>query len=1735
MEREREYSGNEIAILGMSARLPGAVDVAALWRRLCSGEPAIRRLSDSELLHAGIPIEVVRAPGYIKAGAPLDGIDQFDAALFKLTPREAEILDPQHRCLLECAWEALEDAGYPPRGIQQSVGVFAGVGMNEYALRNLSSRQDVLESFGALQTAIMNDKDFLTTRISYALNLRGPSVAVQTACSTSLTAVHLACQSLLSGDCRMALAGGVTLKIPQLQGYFYHEGGPHSPDGTCRAFDAAASGTVASNGAGLVALKRLEDALADGDYVQAVILGSAVNNDGSEKVGFTAPSIDRQASVIRDALEMAGVDARSICYVEAHGTGTALGDPIEVAALTQAFRADTQDRHFCALGAIKTMIGHADCAAGIAGLIKACLVLRHRQLPPNKYFERPNPRIDLDASPFYVNKAAEPLPASGALRAGVSSFGIGGTNVHVVLEAAPAREPLRASKLRPQLLPISGMSEAAQRGNADRIARWLEEHQGAELADVACTLQSARQVFEQRSALIAAPGSVRTIDDGVRAASEPPRVVCMFPGGGAQYIGMGKGLLGVAEVFTEQLERAVEPVRRLNGVHIFDLLYGRGPGERLHEVEVALPTLVAFECALLSQLRAWGIEPWALIGHSVGEYAAACAAGVFELEDALYLTHARGKLLRSLPQRTAALVVFEEAARVADRLPEGLSIVAINAPNNVLVGGEADKITLFERELEARGVSARRLSISAMSHCSIVEPILPAFRHQVERTRRELPKLRILSCATADWLSPNEAMEPRYWTAHLRLPVRFSECIARLSSEENLFFVEVGPGKSLSGFVQQHASVPRSRVASTLKHPSDASDDYAVLLEAAARAWMCGVAIDFQTLRGGEGRRVPLPTYAFDRQRYWIDPGSASAAPEQRAIAKRADVADWLYRPVFEHKPRGKPTSRKLRWLLVGPDAPWIAELARALRQRGDELVLLQPSAADAQLSDTRHVADCRDPEQLTRVWQRLRASDLLPDRVVHLTACSAEPLPIEDGFASLVALMRAAALADVSHAYELLLVTKGAVSATAAQALIPEHAALLGLCSVIPQEQPNVRARVIDFAPEAEPEALAAELLQDTDALLCTYVGQTRYERRFQPLLGGAARSLLKRGGHYLLIGGLGLLGRSLSEHLLRNYAAKLTLSGRSPAPDAAALRGLSALCADGASVRYVCADATDEAAMRGLVEGIDGVIHCAAQLGDAAHVAIRDLDAKAVARQFAPKARAVQVLEHALRDRALDFIVLCSSNATFLGGITLGAYASANAYLDAFAAEQQRRGDARWLSLSWDAWARPSDAGAADARLVHSTIAPLAIQPDEGQRVFELALRTAHTGQLVISTADIEARIQQWRAPRPIAGAPRQTLKVHPRPALRTTYAAPRSPREARVCELVQDVLGIERVGIHDSFFELGGSSLLAVQFLARLTAELQRQVQLKTLLERPTVATLSELLGLVSTDGVAPPDGAQEQSSEACLITLRDARRESGLFCIHPAGGTVFCYRQLAGLLDDDLSVYGLQAQGLDLRAPVLKRVESMAERYLREIRAVQPHGSYFLLGHSFGGLVAYELACQLRELGETVAFVGMLDSPGEGQMVSQFADDAEMLAYIAGDKLKLSVERLRGMDLDRQLLHVLEQGSGRGHWSEGLNVGQLRRLFEIWKGTARAQFSYRSRPYPGRLWFFRAEVRRAPHPDYPELAWSSKAEGGIEVHVVPGDHDTMLEPPHVETLAGKLRRALSEARLLNGRRP
>ncbi|ASC71030.1 type I polyketide synthase [Halomicronema hongdechloris C2206] len=1528
---KNQTNGLEIAIIGMSGRFPKANTIEKFWENQKNGVESISFFNDKELIALGVESALLDHPQYVRAAGVLENIELFDASFFGFSAKEAEITDPQHRLFLECAWEALEQAGYDAETYRGAIGVYAGTGLNGYMLKRYAAGS-FAASVDPYQLVISNDKDFLTTRVSYKLNLEGTSVDIQTACSTSLVAVHMACRSLLGGECHLALAGGVS--ISESSGYLYQEGSINSPDGHCRAFDAKAQGTVRGSGVGIVVLKRLKNALADGDTIHAVIKGSATNNDGSFKVSYTAPRIDSQAKVIRKAQAIAEVEPDTITYVEAHGTGTSLGDPIEIAALTQAFRVKTQQKQFCAIGSVKTNIGHLDAAAGVAGLIKTVLALEHKQIPPSLHFEKPNPKIDFATSPFYVNTQLAEWKTNGTpRRAGVSSFGIGGTNAHVILEEAPPIEVSDSS--RPwQLLFLSAKTSTALDTATVNLVNYLQHHPDCNLADVAYTLQVGRRGFEHRRMVIC-----QNSNDATQALSSPDSqqvlshyqelghrsLVFMFPGQGTQYVNMARELYHTELAFTEQVDRCCELLKPHLGLDLRQVLYpDEEPGVRnqesgdqsnvelqapnfefsLNDTIYAQPALFVIEYAFAKLWMSWGVNPTAMIGHSIGEYVAACLAGVFSLEDALALVATRGRLMQQCPLG-AMLAVQCSEQQIQPLLGAALSLAGSNAPSSCVVSGPTEAVEQLQQKLQEQNISCRRLHTSHAFHSEMMEPILQPFTQALQGVKLNPPTIPFISNLSGTWMTPSEAIDPHYWTQQLRQPVCFSAGIREVLTKPKQILLEVGPGRTLSTFAKQHQ--PDELVTLTsVRHLKEQKSDIAVLLTTLGRLWLMGVKVDWAVFYAHERRhRLPLPTYPFERQRYWIDlqkqPQRVAAPFKEKSKSRKLDIADWFYLPFW--KPALPPVLldqdelHQSSCILVFLDECGLgSQIVTNLQQQNHEIITVSIGSHFTQWNEKEYSLNPQQQEDYHVLFKALLKHNQFPTKIIHSWTVTSHNFPnlgfeqvnkLQDlGFYSLLFLAQALGKQAITDDVQITVISNQMQSVTGGEPLCPEKATVLGPVRVISREYPNLHCRSIDvefpipehWQVENLAEQLLAELTTPSPDLVIAYRGRQRWVQAFEPVRFDRppARTVrLKPGGVYLITGGLGGIGLTLAQHLAKTVQAKLILIGRSAFPPREAwqhwltthdeqdkisckIQIILELEALGSEVQIISADVTQFEQMQAVVDQscaqfgqINGVIHAAGVPGGGV---IQRKTPDEVERILAPKVKGTRILEAVFKDIPLDFLVLCSSLTSIQGGFGQVDYCAANAFLDVFAHHHFLSSSHRSVfSINWDAWQ--------EVGMAVDTTVPFNLQawraetlqqkilPQEGAEVFDRLLgRTIP--QVVVSTCDFLTQIEQENA-----GEDSNFLETlekvnlskptHPRPELNNPYVAPRNELEQTLAEIWQELLGVELVGIYDNFLDLGGDSLLTVQVRSKMRDRLHQDFPIADLFEYPTISALAEHL--------------------------------------------------------------------------------------------------------------------------------------------------------------------------------------------------------------------------------------------------------------------------------------------------
>ncbi|HKV12992.1 MAG TPA: amino acid adenylation domain-containing protein [Thermoanaerobaculia bacterium] len=1790
-----------VAVIGLAVRVPGALSPKELWRNLCAGVESIQFPTDEELLALGASPDRLRDPRYVKARSCLDGIDRFDADFFRLSPMQAALMDPQQRFFLECAWEALENAGYGVGSPGRRTGVYAGKGANTY-LFNLLSNPEILKSVGLFQAGLGNEKDHLTTRVSYQLDLEGPSVTVQTACSTSLVAVHLACQGLLGGECDMALAGGVSIDAQPQTGYLYQDGGINSPDGHCRPFDAEARGTISACGVGIVVLKRLRDAVADGDTIHAVIRGSAINNDGAAKVGYTAPRIEGQARVIRDAQRKAGVRADDITYVEAHGTATELGDPIEIAALTQAFRATTGRTAFCALGSIKSNLGHCDTASGVVGLIKTVLCLENGALPPSLHFRQPNPRIDLESSPFYVNaKLAAWERGEAPRRAGVSSFGIGGTNAHVVLEEAP--EAPAAAPSRPwQLLMLSARTDSALETATSALGEHLRQRPDAALADVAYTLQVGRSVFSQRRVVVC-----RDAQEAVAAlgSRNPERVfsresalrnqpcVFLFPGQGSQHVCMGRELYEAEPVFRGEVDRACDLLHPALGLDLREILDPREmPAEeaarRLGSTALAQPALFVIEHALARLWMSWLGAPAALLGHSLGEYVAACLAGVLSLEQALALVAARGRLMEETRPGAMLAVPLGEEETLA--LSQGdLGLAAVNGPSRCVVSGPVEAVNALQDLLARKGLEGRRLPTSRAFHSSLMEPILEPFAAEVRKIGLQPPRIPYISNLTGTWITAEQATDPAYWSRHLRQPVRFEEGLRELWRSSEGVLLEAGPGRTLTALAGRHPDRPSEReVLPSLGDPRESGSDLRHLLTTLGRLWLAGVNVDWPAFYAGEcRRRIPLPTYPFEGQRYWIEAGNGGGHSPALSAARALEEAAGSW--------QGGLPRLEGAWLVTGGPAArsLAAEIARSLSQgmrvalAGGLAELRTDPRAEAprlreleeELGRAMSVEWMSDREGLEAALDWLCCSLVLdyfqrggvpvaPGQVWHEEELR-RTLRIAPGFHRFLDRLLAVLLEGglLSADGPSLLVLPAVAEVEPAEILeatlsrrYPEYAGLVRLLTGCVRRYGETLSGDIPAIEVLYPQGKRSTALDEDDSprarqglyieLLCRFLvrlADDHPDRELRILEVGAGTGVLTRAVLAALAGHR--VSYTFTD-IGRTFVRAAELEAERQSRSDMSFRVLD-----------ISADPVRQGFAEGAYDAVLGfnVVHATADLGESVGHLQRLLVPGGVLalvepvkpapwidliwgladgwwsftdqeiRQLSPLVD-LDTWERTLRAQGLESVVGFPEEAERSRrdfGLILGRKSAAPA-------EEPR--DAPLVLASQGLGAAVREA----RQRLGALHGVLSVDPGAAD-LGDLAALVEQPGLEVVAVSSRPAgsagkAVEAFLAT--LAAQPDSRLRLvrweESSSAPEITPAAKPAPSpgsviEIRIAEIWRDLLGTP-LGLHDNFFEKGADSLAMLSLTARIRDTWRVDLPLRLVLEAPTVAQLAAKVG-------AELDRRVRKTSQR-LVEIQPGHPEKvPFFTVHAAGGNVLCYYNLARHLGSDRPVYALQAPGVEQgEEEVFTRLEDLATHHVSALRTLRPHGPYLLGGWSAGGTIAFEMAQQLQRMGEEVLLVALMDT--YAPQVSEGFDELQMLLWQAWRfNLSMTPEDFAGLpDLDAGLDRVVDLAMERGAIPPAFGRDQARRLLVVEMANLQAILDYRAEPYPGRLSYFRCTegtdfgefIRLFPRINEMDHAagWTQFSSRSMPVFDIPGDHSALMDEPAVGILARHLGECFAE---------
>lgn len=1473
---------HDIAIIGMAVRFPMAKDKQEYWDMLVGEKESIRFMTKEECAQK-VPKSLLDHPDYVRAGGVFEDCYMFDAEFFHINAREAEMLDPQQRVFLETAYEALEDAGYSPQKYKGSLGIYASSSMSSYLVEILQNRQ-LVKNLDRYQLMVANDKDFLATRAAYKLNLEGPAFTVQSACSSSLAGVHLACKSLRNDECDMILVGGVSIEVPQGKGYLYKEGGILSKTGHCRAFDNDADGTVGGNGACVIALKRLDKAMNDRDNIYAVVKGSALNNDGSNKMGFTVPSIEGQKKVIQSALFDAGLKFEDIDYIETHGTGTKLGDPIEASALLKVYEESDKKNTSCLLGSVKTNIGHLDVAAGMAGMIKTVLSLKYGFIPASINYTKLNDKINFEHSPFEVNTKLTEWKSDKTRRAGVSSFGLGGTNAHVILEEAPKRVCV-SERMDYELIILSARTVSTLNKERHNLSKYLNENKSLRLSDTAYTLAVGRNDFETRGMLVAG-----NEEDAIKMLSEDkegfvsyrieeqsgiPNILFVFDGQGSQYINMGIELYHMVSTFKRYIDECTEAIKRITQVDILSIMFpADGISDRneslLRQTRNSQLAIFAIEYAAACMLMKWGIKPSAMIGHSIGEYVAAYVSGVLSLEDAIKLVNKRGQLMQSM-KHGKMMTVFCSEAEIEAYLNENISLAVVNSKNTCVLAGEEEHIMCLQKMLNERGIKNKVLHTSHAFHSHMMEPIVKEFQEFASYIKFGKTEIPYISSASGDWITNEEASNPLYWGEHIRHTVRFSDGLTNILKQKDYMVVELGPGNSLQSLIMQHGA---KKIVSLLSM-NKIKSEYEYFLCSIGRLWMWGYPVDWEKFYSGTLRhRVSLPTYPFEHTEYNL---LHDMDDSQKETSNRVD--DWIYIESFQRDHNPVPVQNHAKKsFIVFEDKYCIGnKVSEALLKQGHTVIEINEETEFREIGNMQYTLNPKSKEDFGRLFAELIKKNIYPDKIIfawNLDVSRSKNSTYEIYLQSLYMVQTLIEYFQ-NQKVELYFLSASMYDIIGTENIESDMAVVNGVCKVISQEYKDITSICIDIVRPEDNHALDVitknmldEICNESKNNFVAYRGENRwipqyYNCKFQQ---STPVFQIKKGGVYLLTGGLGNVGLTLAHYLAMEYQAKLILTSRhgfasrdewykyraeKSEKDKEYIVADSLLDIErlGSEVYVVKADITEHVSMMRQVEdayehfgALDGIFHLAGVSGEDALCTITDTDFERFETITKAKIKGTKVVEEILRKFSPSFCFLCSSLSSILGGLGFSAYASGNAYMNAAAQVLKKQMNIPVISVCFDAWEMRKDIyGISQSRTgLHS------IPYSRSNELYHYIFKSCVHQNLFVSLSDLNQRINTWsnlgKTQESDIGCER---KLYKRPTLQNEYIEPIEEVEQEIADIWKDTLGVDRVGANDNFFELGGDSLIGIDLCEILRNRFGADISVLTLYEAPTIAEIARIV--------------------------------------------------------------------------------------------------------------------------------------------------------------------------------------------------------------------------------------------------------------------------------------------------
>lgn len=1543
----------DVAIIGMAGKFPGADNVQELWDNLCKKVDVRQEFTDEDLKPFIEDISQINKSDFVRKGYIIEDVDKFDAKFFNLTPKQAQMLDPQHRLFLEIAWEGLERTGYASTSKSQHIGVYAGANFNNYIF-NVGEHFEMRDVASYFDAMITNDKDYLTSRVAYHLNLTGPAISIQTSCSTSLAAVATAYQALLDFQCDMAIAGGVGLNIPQKVGYRYYKEGGLSKDAACRSFDKDATGVMHGNGLGVVILKRLVDAIEDKDNIFCVIKGASINNDGSKKVAYFTPSIEGQTEAISETLAVTDINPKDIHYIEAHGPGTPVGDPIEFKALSKAYGIDSS-KHYdktCVLGSIKSHLGHLGAASGVAGLINASLILKNRKIPATMHFEQINPEINIENSPFYINTQLKDMDSSypETLNAAISSFGIGGTNVHLILQSAPKVEHQDEFwEESCYLLPISAKNKKALESQIKQLSSYILDNKDLSLADISYTLQQRRQHFSYRRFIVAK--DYKELQKQLQADRIPKNqtlvagdnnkiksIIFMFPGVGDQYINMGYDLYHHQKVFKDTIDECAKLAQEyLEGIDIREVLYPKNESmnqakELMQKAEVGLSILLSVEYALAKQLEYFGIVPNQMIGHSLGEYCAALVSGVFTLEQALSLVAFRGKLIQSCEQG-AMLIVNKDTDKLKEILPKKVSLAVVNAPQLNMVSGPIKEIEKFENELKTTNISYTRLPGDRAGHSSTLDSILEEFESFIDNMDLQTPTIPFISNVTGDWISDEEATSASYWRKHLRQTVQFHKGLSLLINQSHSTFIEIGAGRGLTTIAKRHPDASRSLSAyASMKSANKKIDDNSVLYELLGSLWLEQYEINWDSLAPKQHcKLVDIPTYAFDKQSYWLERTFNKIKTDNADSKKREDIFTWFYTPSWLRLSMNDQNDLQQKfknYIIFNLENKSLDKVTNHLESLHNNVISVNSGDIYQKIDEQNYIINANQMDDYNKLFEDLRKyfdeplcvihgwmlnemDSLLGDDIDDFYNSSTQVL----GYYSISALMRTLTRYNLISKTRLVVLSSQLYNIVGEEELSPDKSTLLGPCKVIPYEFPELDFIHIDIDTKSFSNNIAFDsLINDIVVnkshdkyLALAYRNGTRWKPYYNSVSLDAITNKnrqsidIKNGGIYLITGAFGGIGSVASKWLVQEAQnITLVLLSRTALPPkeqwesylkeqdnkeiCKRIKQVQSLESKGAKVVTYAVDVSDKKSIESLQKeinktfgSINGIIQAAGVVGGGL---IQLEESMKFHGNLDVKVLGTKLLYHLFASDDLDFILLCSSLGSLVGALGQVENTSANSFLDVFSQTLSKNPTStKVMAVNWDYWLEVGmilELADRHRQIVGDDIS-VGILPEEGEKCFSLLLNLTSMSNIVVSSADIHQLLKLHSKATHKALEMFQNANITKENSdrdnlnLSTPYLAPRNSIEKVLVLLWENRLGI-KIGINDNFFELGGDSMIALPLIADMRDALHLDLPIQALFNEQDVTSIATFI--VENE---PSPGTTEQIAEIFLEVQNLSKEE------------------------------------------------------------------------------------------------------------------------------------------------------------------------------------------------------------------------------------------------------------------